>query len=460
MLYRLVKLVAVIGIKIFYNRIIVKNVHYVPKKGPVIFAANHPSTMMDGFILGYACPRDLHFLAKSTIFRTRFHRWILSRLRLIPVYRKQDQPEAMGRNRETFACCYELLEEGKAFLIFPEGTSTGERVLSKIKTGAARIGFGAEKRNDFQLNVQIIPVGLNYSNVIKFRSDVYVRYGHPIFLKDYQEDFKADKVAAVKKVTDQIETALSKLTVTVKELEMEQMVTALEDIYKKELIVDLGLQVKDQNDEFSVSKGLINAVEWFYENQPERVEKFKEILSRYQNNLERLHLRDEFFSPVKGSSDKIKSFQAVLFLVTGFPIYLYGLINNYIPYKIPRWYAAHFLSAKSQWASTKMIVGAVSFLVYYGVGVSVVMYLTDNPLIVILYILSLIPSGNFVLKYVRKAKEYRQHMRFMSVFYHKRILVYKIIQQRMQIVQLLNKAKTEYMRAVGLRKPKPKQSSS
>ncbi len=453
MLYRLVKLIAITGIKIFYNRIIVKNAHYIPKIGPVIFVANHPSTMMDGIIIGYACPRDLYFLAKSTIFRTHFRRRILSRLRLIPVYRKQDQPESMEKNLETFSCCYELLEAGEAFLIFPEGTSTGERVLSKIKTGAARIGFGAEERNDFQLNVQIIPVGLNYSNVVKFRSDVYVRFGHPIFLKDYRDDFEADKVTAVKMVTDQIETALSKLTITVKELDMEQMVAALEDIYKKELIVDLGLKARDQNDDFSVSKGLINAVEWFYENQPERVERIKEMLSRYQNNLERLHLRDEFFSPVKSRGDKMKSFHAVLYLAAGFPLYLYGLINNYIPYKIPRWYAARFLSAKSQWATTKMLVGAASFLVYYGLGIALVLFLTDNPLIIIIYILSLIPSGNFVLKYARKANEYRQHLRFMSVFYHKRFLVYKIIQQRMQLVQFLNEAKTEYMRAVGLRTP-------
>jgi 1-acyl-sn-glycerol-3-phosphate acyltransferase len=450
MLYFLVKLLAITGIRTFYDRIIVKNLRYIPESGPLIFAANHPSTMMDPIIIGYACPRRLYFLAKATLFKRPLNRWFLTRLGLIPVYRRQDDPELVDKNVETFSCCYELLEQGKSLLIFPEGISTGERIIGRIKTGAARIGFGAEERNAFSLGVQIIPVGLNYSNVVKFRSEVYVRFGQPIPLREYREQYEQEPVAAVKEVTGRIETALSKLTTTVKELELEGIVSALENIYKKELIVDLGMQPDDSHADFAVTKGLINAVEWFYERYPERVEHFKALLERYQHNLERLHLRDEFFSPVKSDLSFWKRFRSAALLIIGFPIFIYGFINNYIPYKFPRWYAQHFVMVKSQWASMKMVIGAAVFLVYYALEISVVAALTSGPVWPIVYAFTLVPSGNFVLRYLRWARNYRQHLRFLSIFYQKRLLVYKLIQQRLQLVQYLNDAKREYMQAVGL----------
>ena len=90
-------------------------------------------------------------------------------------------------------CCfsaYKILENEGAFLIFPEGISVAERRLNKIKTGAARIGFGALESIDWSQEVIIMPVGLSYSDVIKFKSDVVIKYGNPICLNDYKNDYK------------------------------------------------------------------------------------------------------------------------------------------------------------------------------------------------------------------------------------------------------------------------------
>ena len=62
----------------------------VPTNGPVIFVANHPNFFMDPLIVGSLSPRKLHFFAKSTLFNTPIKNWIMSRLPLVPVYRKLD----------------------------------------------------------------------------------------------------------------------------------------------------------------------------------------------------------------------------------------------------------------------------------------------------------------------------------------------------------------------------------
>ena len=75
-------------------------------------------------------------------------------------------------------------------------------------------------------------MGLSYSNAVKFRSDVIVRYGKPIDLKSYQKEYEADKVSAVQQLTEQIETALSKLTTNVNDLAFEKIVNDLKEAFR------------------------------------------------------------------------------------------------------------------------------------------------------------------------------------------------------------------------------------
>ena len=365
MLYFLIKLMAITAIRTFFNKISAENVDYIAKDVPIIFTANHPNTIMDPMIIGYTCKRKLHFFAKSTLFNNLIAGWFLRRIQIVPVYRKVDDPSKMDQNKETFSKGYEILKQNKAFLIFPEGISTGDRKLSQIKTGAARIGFGAEAENDWQLGVQIIPVGLNYANAIKFRSDVSTRFGQPIQLTDFRDVYEQNEKEAVHLVTEQIETALSKLTINLKDLEMQEIVEALERIYKQELAVDLGLETENKADDFSVTKGLINAVEWYYENEPSKVNEFKGMLNLYQRLLNRLQIKDEFLDPASSRVTFWERIKAILYIIIMFPIYLYGLINNVIPYKFPRWYARHFVQHKAEVAPWKMLSGTIIFLIYY-----------------------------------------------------------------------------------------------
>ncbi len=444
------KLLAVTAIKTFFNSISSEHTDTIPKNKPVIFAANHPNTMMDPIVIGYTCTRHLHFFAKSTLFSKSFISWFLHKVHLVPLFRKQDDPALMHKNKDSFDKAFDLLKNNKAFLIFPEGISTGERILNKIKTGAARIGFGAEKNGDWGLDVHIIPVGINYSNSIQFRSDALVRFGQPIRLNDFKALFEQDEIEAVHQVTSQIEKALAKLTINLKDLETQHIVEALETIYKQELAVDLGLEINDKKDDFSVTKGLINAVEWYHDNHPGRVEIFKELLYKYERLLSRLNLKDKYLDPSVPGVALSTQVKALSYLVFFFPFYLYGVINNAIPYKFPRWYTSHFVHAKAEIASWKMITGTAVFLIYYPIEISAVWFFSGSFFLAFIYTLTLPASGNFVLKYLRRAKEYRQQLRFLSIFSKKRRLIYTLIQQRIQLIEFINQAKEDYLTSIGL----------
>ena len=445
MLYGLIRLISLAGVYTFFRRISSQHVNNIPTDTPVIFVSNHPNTMIDPLVVGTTCNRKLFFFAKSTLFNNFFSKWLLPKLQLVPVYRRQDDPSQTNKNQDTFEKGFQILKNNGAFLIFPEGVSTGERTLSKIKTGAARIGFGAMVKNDWALDITMIPVGLSYSNAIKFKSNVIVRYGSPISLKEFRDQYNLDEFNVVNQLTQQIETALTKLTTNVNDLASEEIVSALELIYKKELMTDLGLDLKNKSDDFSATKGLVNGVEWYFKNKPERVEEFKEKFQNYQNHLSLLKLKDEFLDPTNKSITLFERIQIIAYLTLGFPIYLYGVINNIIPYKLPRLIAKQFARSKSEIAPTKLITGIGIFVIYYILEILIFSLVFNNQLLTIIYISSLIPSGNFVLSYIFKIRKYRQHLRFLTIFYQKRYLMYQIIEERQALIKFINKAKDEYI---------------
>jgi len=445
MVYSLIKFIISTSLRIFFRKISVYNNDRSPKDGSVIFVCNHPNLVIDAWLVGMTCRRRLFFLAKSTIFKGQIATWLLTKLGIIPVYRQQDNPKETSKNEDTFIKAYKILEDGGAFLIFPEGISVAERRLNKIKTGAARIGFGALASTEWSSDVIIMPVGLSYSNIIKFKSDVIIKYGNPICLNDFKENYLEDEFATVKVVTSKIELALKNLTTNVNIVESEEVVSALELIYKKELMLKLGLDQKNKSDDFSATKGLVNGVEWYFQNKPDKVEEFKTKLSSYQENLDLLQIKDEFLNPNTKGITLINRLYMYLYMIIGFPIYLFGVVTNFIPYKAPRWVAMKYNSAKSEIASIKLVVGMVFFVAYYGLGIYLFHGIVNDPAYTTIYALALIPAGNFVLSYVQKIRRYREHLRFLTMFYQKTNIISQIQEERRELIDFINRAKDKYL---------------
>lgn len=448
MFYSLIHKISVLAIKLFFNQISIQNKQIVPNTSPIIFVANHPNFFMDPLIIGSYCPRQLYFFAKSTLFNSPLKKRILTRLNLVPVYRKIDDKENMGGNVNSFNKGYRILENNGAFLIFPEGISVGKRVLGKIKTGAARIGLEAELKNDFALNIVIIPIGLSYSDQVRFRSNIMIRFGSPIELSKFEKEYKTNEVETVKKVTLIIEKSLNNLTNYYQTDQIEDIVQGLELIYKMELMTELGMEVDNKNDDFIISKILTDAVQWYKDNEPALIIEFREKLNEYIDLLKQLDIRDEFLDPVRQEKRGWGKTKTILFLVIGSPLFIWGIITNYIPYILPRVLVEITNKDQSEEASWKLIYGFIFFVFYYAVSITFIWKLTQNIFLTILFISSLIPSGDFALYYSKNINKYKQHVKFLSIFYKKRSLIFEIIQRRIELLQFIEKSKNRYLQTI------------
>ncbi len=445
MFYLLLKQLFRLLIWAFYRSIHVEHQDRVPSKGPVILVSNHPNTMMDPVLLALFSGRNPHFLGKSTLFSSPVTRWFFGQGKVIPIYRKSDAASEMHKNIQTFSRCYEALEQGAAIVIMPEGLSQLDGTLHPIKTGTARIALETEARNGFRAGVTIIPAGINYADPTRFNQDVHCRFGKPIPIAEFKEHYASDPMETVYELTEQIRTALEKLTTTVRAPEHADILEHLSLIYKQELITDMGLEQTNKSDEFSVTRGMADAIDWFTQHEPVRANRLQRRMRSYLAKLEGLELRNDLLSTKAGKRTFLLRAGHLLLVIFGAPFHFYGVLNNILPYRVPRLVVKR-LKPTIEFRSTYILVsGLVAFLGFYLLQSLLVWFLTANPWWTLLYVASLLPSGKFSLYYLSLLHNYRQHMRLLTLFTRRKNLLFEVIEERVQLIQALNDARQLYM---------------
>jgi 1-acyl-sn-glycerol-3-phosphate acyltransferase len=175
--YRLLKLYAQLAIKIYCIRVVVNQPSVLEKKGPVLFAANHPNSFLDGIILTTLHKYPVHSLARGDAFKNKWMNKFLRYLQLLPVYRTSEGVENLEHNYTTFSSCIDTFEERGIVLIFSEGRCENEWHLRPLKKGTARLSNASWQKG---IPLEVIPLGFNYSSFKKFGKEVHLNFGIPI----------------------------------------------------------------------------------------------------------------------------------------------------------------------------------------------------------------------------------------------------------------------------------------
>jgi 1-acyl-sn-glycerol-3-phosphate acyltransferase len=164
----------------------------LPVTGPMVIAPTHDS-LLDGIILGAAISRELRFLAKAELWRSRLLRWVLNGLGAVGIKRGGGDQLALARMRQA-------LEAGQAVAVFPQGAICGDRVWHR---GAARLALVT--------GAPLVPVCLVGTARALSRDRIgfprlRIIFGEPIKVARAQEE----PVAATK-LTEQLRAAVESL---------------------------------------------------------------------------------------------------------------------------------------------------------------------------------------------------------------------------------------------------------
>lgn len=137
----------------------------VPKEGKLILAANHIS-IVDPVMLVVKCPRTIHFMAKSEIFKNPFLNVFFRNMNAFPVKRGKSDGVALSY-------ALKVLENPWVFGIFPEGVTSKDWLPKKAKSGIAYIAKSS--------GADVLPVSIyKEPNSKALRPKVTIRFGKVI----------------------------------------------------------------------------------------------------------------------------------------------------------------------------------------------------------------------------------------------------------------------------------------
>jgi 1-acyl-sn-glycerol-3-phosphate acyltransferase len=354
---------------IYFKKVVVTGHENIPARGQVIWVANHPNTLMDPLIVGMISPQRIGFVGNAGIFTNKLAAVVLRYFHVIPIYRKKDVgANEKPDNTTAFARCHQYLEQGNRLLIFPEGNSYYELKLREIKTGTARIALSYEAQKGFTGNLTILPVALDYSDSIQFRSMVSVTIGKPIAVASYQALYQ-DEPAAVQALTADIRQALAMHVPHTEAKAEESVLIKLHKFYTA--YVEPGADMH-QNPARSLQlrTQLARALKSFKQHDTSLYQTIESQLNRFFDCLQAEKLTTGFFT--KSFLQKKPTWVLLGYgipLVLLMPFYLAGILVNYLPYIIPsRIFKLLRLDIEYK-ATIQLFAGMITFPVFYSLDV-------------------------------------------------------------------------------------------
>jgi glycerol-3-phosphate O-acyltransferase/dihydroxyacetone phosphate acyltransferase len=445
--YRGLRAVARFWVWFFFKRVDVRHLERVPVHGPVLVCINHPNNLIDSLLVSAVLPRKVHFLTTAALFRNPLLARFLRAAGAIPVYRRQDDPDKMDRNVESFAACRLAFDGGHVVAIYPEGTTHAETRVQRIKTGAARIALDYEERRPRVL--VLLPLGLTFEARRSFRARVLVSVGPPLSVSPYLAVYREDAAKAVDGLTTAIQYAMEAQVVHVDRIDDTAIIRAVEELYRDELLRELREQggVGDKEvDVLRLSRSIVDAVHYFKTREPERVEQIWRSIQGYRALLGEYRVRDETVRARLRRPPLPRRLLTPWEAVLGFPIFAYGAVVNALPYYVPRWLAHKTARKETDYATTRLLASIVAYPVFWGLEIWVV-WIGLGLRAAVLFALTLPISGLIAYRYLVGAGRLRSQFRLGVLALRYGAVAKRLVAERQGLMAELERAKNDYMAA-------------
>lgn len=312
----------------------------IPANGPMVVIGTHSGSFLDAIVMGVMMDRPIHFYVRGDIFRKKIVRWIFAQLHMIPVFSADLAKQDLFKNTESFDIGSDILCKGGVLLIFPEGLSRLERNFMPFRKAPVRVILQALQK-DITLSISVVPIGINYTKHA-FRGDFQLVTGEVI-----QVDAQSIAQLIEHEPQDAVwsSRALPALT--------KQMRTIFEKI----------ILYTNQKSRYSLLDRQLLLLE--AEDPGMSYEKFE----RQRELCKRIDaLSDEQAAELEKKIDKPHVPKANWFTIAGlvlcFPLFVLGIVLNYIPYALGKYIADTKVTRQDFYTSVQMAVSAVSYMLW------------------------------------------------------------------------------------------------
>ncbi len=390
-------------LKRFYSEFIVVGRENLPKSGSVIFAPNHINALMDALAVHAIAPSGLPviFLARADIFKKKKIADFLQFAKIMPAFRMRDGMENLGKNNEIFDQCVDILNHNVALGIMPEGNQGEQRKLRPIVKGIFRIAFAAQQLNGAKDGVKIIPIGIDLGDYVKAGKHIIISIGKPIEVSEYMDSFTENPVTATNEIRNKLRDDLHRLSL---DLATEKYYESFEiaiEVAQESVLKELNLPDKTVY-RFVARQKIAQKLIDIEKNELEKIKKIDSFCAEYQKTINELNLKSWLFG--RGNFSKFYFFTDALMLILTLPIFICGLILNFLPFFAPVYIRKNIMKAKEIgfFSSLHFVLGIITFPVFYLLQtILFCCFISSSWWIVLLFLISQLPLGQWALKWYK-----------------------------------------------------------
>ncbi len=354
MIYYLLKYLAKIVVKVYFNEVNLMHADKLPMDKPLILAANHQSAFTEPIVLGALAPFPVHFITRGDVFVKRFL-WFFKATNQIPIFRFRDGFSQMKKNIDSFDRVYEELHNGARVIIFCEGMMKWEKKLHPIQKGAARMAVGAWEK-DHDCDVHIVPLGVNYENHCKMQRRVDVSIGNPIRIKDYEALLQTDKRKAINKLTKELQKNLQPQIIDVKTEEHYDLGDKITQMYWNKEKRKLNFVKTNRPEVFDPAVKVAAQTKILDEDKT-----VQSAMQAYANTLGEQFLEKDY--SIKHANSFSFSHSLLFYLII-VPLGIVGIVANALPMMLTEYISSTRTSKAEFYASVKPAVGLFAYLFY------------------------------------------------------------------------------------------------
>ena len=344
--------------RVYFRRIFYSSLRKVPLEKPLIFAGNHQNSFLDGILVGSYLTQPIHFLMRADMFRNKVASFCLRELNVSPVYRIEEGLENVHKNLDTFKSIYEILKKNGNYVVFAEGICVQEKRLQRLRKGAGRMAFGAEELHG--LDVNIVPVGVNYTYPAKFREEVLINFDDPFSIKELKELYESHPAKALIAFNERIEAGLRRQVIIVKNPADDSVAEKVLAMARKDMILPFFKWMFDSDERRQLEKMICDNINTLSETDQKKLELLKSKVSEYHKILGKNNIKDE------NIARKLDyGFLRYFALIAGFPLYIAGYLANLIPYVVPKLICNNTIKDVRFYSSVYIATGTILYLIYF-----------------------------------------------------------------------------------------------
>ncbi|HEX4125675.1 MAG TPA: lysophospholipid acyltransferase family protein [Tepidisphaeraceae bacterium] len=366
MLYRAFRLLAGIVLRLFFRRIDVEGQRDLPA-GPILIVSNHANALVDPLLPLIVLRRRITLTMKNVLGKNPLLATIAWCVGAIQFHRPQDLAKGAKprQNIESMKRCREILAAGGAVCIFPEGISHSDLKMRPFQSGAAKIALDYVRKDGNPGKLKILPVGILYTHKDRFRSDVWLRFGHAF---DVEQWMAQQPMVNAEVLTEYMRQQIEALTVAYENRREMLIVNWANDIVATEAKAPTMLRpdAPSPADSFNRIARLQAGYRQLRAEHGPEIESLTIQVRSYRRELARLGIdpAEVYLSrnPLHAGFFLIRELELI---VIGFPLALFGTINHLLPYLIVRRIARRMSVDKDHWATNVIYPSFVIFPGFY-----------------------------------------------------------------------------------------------